>query len=245
MQSTALSPWQRTRFHVPWDWTDVLLCLVLTVLGMFTVAVVITQDWVRRAAAALTGTLSAQTQNALAALVEQALLYAVAIAVVLWIVMRRRRARLVDLGWRGIRLWWIPVTALVGVGVYFAVVVVGDWFATLFPEPTNPQVAQTQSDFGHIYALAILSDAVIAPLAEETFFRGFIYGALRRYVPVAPAALVAGAFFAILHPFILFAPILVLGIVLALVYEYSGSLIPGALIHAGFNLYNLLGILGG
>lgn len=76
---------------------------------------------------------------------------------------------------------------------------------------------------------------VAAPIAEELFFRGLVHGSLRRFgVPVA--TVVSAAFFAVVHVVPAAFPILfVVGVVLALLYERTGSLLPGILVHACLN----------
>lgn len=76
---------------------------------------------------------------------------------------------------------------------------------------------------------------VVAPVAEELFFRGFLYGGLRkRGVPIA--VLVSGAIFGLAHvassPVGLLVPLAVLGMIFALLYERTGSLYPAIAMHA-------------
>ncbi len=92
---------------------------------------------------------------------------------------------------------------------------------------------------GIVWTLAVV--AVLAPVAEEVFFRGFLYGGLRRRVGVGAAMLLSTVFFTALHLSIgLFIPILVLGLFLAWLYEHTGSLYPGILLHAANNALALL-----
>jgi membrane protease YdiL (CAAX protease family) len=83
---------------------------------------------------------------------------------------------------------------------------------------------------------------LLAPLGEETFFRGFLYRGLRRRLSVWPAALVSGALFGLIHfqgwSFLLIVPSLVMvGVGLALVFEYRQSLVASMTAHATFNLF--------
>jgi membrane protease YdiL (CAAX protease family) len=75
---------------------------------------------------------------------------------------------------------------------------------------------------------------VCAPLAEEFFFRGYFYGALRR-MGVAQAAALTGLAFGVVHvfgsPIAFIVPLALLGIGLALLREYTGSLYPGIALH--------------
>ena len=74
-------------------------------------------------------------------------------------------------------------------------------------------------------------------IAEEIFFRGFLFAALRRRMRAPFAVMLSAAAFALIHPF--GEPMLaafVLGLVVATVYEYSGSLLPPIMAHMGLNL---------
>jgi membrane protease YdiL (CAAX protease family) len=77
---------------------------------------------------------------------------------------------------------------------------------------------------------------VIAPIAEEFFFRGFLFTALWRWVGWIGGALLSAAVFAAIHIGSLeavFLPALVLlGFLLALVYKQTGSLLPCMALHA-------------
>jgi membrane protease YdiL (CAAX protease family) len=79
--------------------------------------------------------------------------------------------------------------------------------------------------------------AFVVPIGEEIFFRGLAYGALRRALGRHTAVLASAVFFAAAHvqP-VEFLPILILGIILAYLYEYTGSLVPGMIAHAVNNL---------
>jgi hypothetical protein len=75
---------------------------------------------------------------------------------------------------------------------------------------------------------------VCAPLAEEFFFRGYFYGALRR-MGVLPAAALTGLAFGAVHvfgsPIAFIVPLALLGMGLALLREFTGSLYPGIALH--------------
>jgi membrane protease YdiL (CAAX protease family) len=91
------------------------------------------------------------------------------------------------------------------------------------------------------FLLTLFVGAVIAPVAEEIFFRGFLYGGLRRRIGILGAMLVSSVFFTALHLSLeLFVPIFVLGLFLAWLYEYTGSLYPGILLHASNNAISLI-----
>ncbi len=69
---------------------------------------------------------------------------------------------------------------------------------------------------------------VVAPVSEEVFFRGFMFAGLRRSMPVAVAALISAAVWGSLHlsggNVGVAIQLAVFGVILALLYERSGSL---------------------
>ncbi len=78
---------------------------------------------------------------------------------------------------------------------------------------------------------------VVAPIAEELFFRGFVFGALRTWRGTWLAAVLTGLLFGAIHlgsaPDVLYLPILaVFGFVLCLLYAKTGSLYPCIALHA-------------
>lgn len=76
-----------------------------------------------------------------------------------------------------------------------------------------------------------------APVGEELFFRGFLFGALRRRFRFPAAAGGASAVFAVFHVIPLLMPLMfVVGFGLAYVYERHGSLVASIAAHAAFNL---------
>lgn len=83
-------------------------------------------------------------------------------------------------------------------------------------------------------ALVVL---VVAPVAEEVFFRGFVYRALRNRFSTAAAAGIVGVVFGSIHysgpDTLTLLPVLaLLGATFCLLYEWSGSLYPAIALHA-------------
>jgi uncharacterized protein len=77
---------------------------------------------------------------------------------------------------------------------------------------------------------------VIAPLAEEFFFRGYFFGALRNWRGPWPAALLTGIVFGGIHvgsaPVAFLVPLAILGVALCVVRWRTGSLLPCIALHA-------------
>ena len=83
---------------------------------------------------------------------------------------------------------------------------------------------------------ALLVAAIVAPVAEELFFRGFLYAGLRdRWGPAAGVA-VSSLLFGMVHltPGVM-VPIALMGAMFAWLYEATDSLWPPILLHAMYN----------
>jgi membrane protease YdiL (CAAX protease family) len=84
-------------------------------------------------------------------------------------------------------------------------------------------------------AVAVLI-TVFAPLGEEMLFRGLVFGSLRNWRGVWPAAIVTGTLFGLIHigsaPAGFLVPLGFLGFGLCLLYHFSGSLYPCIALHA-------------
>ncbi len=86
-----------------------------------------------------------------------------------------------------------------------------------------------------------LALAVWTPIAEETFFRGFILRGLANRWRLAPTLVASAAVFAALHlaPALLL-PVFVTGLLLGFLYHRTGSLWPCIAVHAAQNLLAVL-----
>ena len=98
-------------------------------------------------------------------------------------------------------------------------------------------------NIGPLVAVAILS-LLFAPVMEETFFRGFIFGGLRKRWGLVGGALGSGLLFGVAHlgnpgAFYLVPPISLVGAIFAWGYVYSGSLYQSMGAHFLFNLFSL------
>ena len=125
------------------------------------------------------------------------------------------------------------LTVLVVAPAFYAVV-------TLFTgervTPPSQPILPAEPSGGQI-VLGALAAVVAAPIAEEVFFRGFLFGALRRRLPFWAAGVISGVVFGAFHVIPLLIPLMVfVGIGLAYVYERRGSLLASIAAHSAFNM---------
>ena len=90
--------------------------------------------------------------------------------------------------------------------------------------PTEPiQELIFQEHRPWVFAITVLLACVVGPLAEECFFRGVLYPALKQKTSRWLALLISGAIFGMIHTNLIgFLPIMLLGCMLAYIYERSG-----------------------
>jgi membrane protease YdiL (CAAX protease family) len=90
------------------------------------------------------------------------------------------------------------------------------------------------------FVFDVAAGVVLAPIAEELAFRGVLFAGLRQRWSFLPSAAVSAAAFAAVHGTDVLLPIFVAGLVLALVYERTRSLLACMATHATVNLIPLL-----
>ena len=114
---------------------------------------------------------------------------------------------------------------------YYALAIV---YALIFtpPEEELPKELGAEDSVGLAIATGILLIA-IAPIAEEIFFRGFIYQAFRNSFGIWGGAILSGLVFGAIHfEFFKLVQLAILGVILALLFEKTQSLWPPIMLHA-------------
>ncbi|HET7418657.1 MAG TPA: CPBP family intramembrane glutamic endopeptidase [Solirubrobacterales bacterium] len=127
------------------------------------------------------------------------------------------------------------MAAAIGAYLLFAMV-----YSLLIVEPKQKDIAE---GFGAM-PIQIVLIVFMAPISEEICFRGMLYGGLRERLPKIAAALIAGTIFGALHALTgvtAVPPLIVFGFILSLLYEKTGSIVPGILLHMLNNCVALLG----
>ena len=142
----------------------------------------------------------------------------------------RRRLGINGFGWED--LGWAFLA-------YLAYLSIAGTYAQLVGVPEQDDIA----DFFGPIGMQILLIVFAASISEEICFRGMLYGGLRTDIGPIPAALISGLIFGALHALtgLSAVPVLIaLGITLALLFEQTGSIVPGIILHAVNNALALL-----
>lgn len=125
---------------------------------------------------------------------------------------------------------------LLGIIVAFAI----EAMAHFLPIPKSLPIDKFFDTSSNAYLMSFFG-ILLAPLLEELFFRGLLYPLMRRLLGVLVAVLVTAAAFAAIHGAQLgnaWAPILsifIVGVVLTVVRQWTGSVAACFLTHCGYN----------
>ena len=219
--------------RVPWGLMDILGVVGLTVLGW---AIVI----VLGAVFAPAPWRDLHSTSVLLGLT--AILYVVLYVAIVLVVVRR-------VGWQAIGYRFPGWEALLGVIAFLPI-----WFgleaaigaaATIWLNHGKPIPSNTTELFGtggpaslgiSGIVLVFVVAAVIAPIVEETFFRGLLYQWLRGHLGIVLSALISALIFGAAHGLPLLLPVLItLGCILAAIFQRTRSLYASMLLHAANN----------
>jgi CAAX protease family protein len=118
---------------------------------------------------------------------------------------------------------------------YWALAVLWAQLIDLPDEDKLPESLGVDESTLALVAVCVLV-TVIAPIAEEVFFRGYFFGALRNWRGPWPAALLTGLVFGAIHigsaDVEFLVPLAILGVMLCILRWRSGSLLPCIALHA-------------
>lgn len=131
------------------------------------------------------------------------------------------------LGVRGFRALFALKWMAASIGAYLLFAIV---YTAVVGEPEQEDIADA---FGAV-PVQILLIVVAASVSEEICFRGMLFGGLRERMPRVAAALIGAAVFGSLHALTGISavpPLIAFGFILCLLYEKTGSIVPGIVLH--------------
>jgi uncharacterized protein len=220
--------------EVPWPiWTAPVSVLTGLVVGVFGSVVV----------AGIGAAAGSSTNSPAVNLISNFVFDVGFVITALYFASLRRRPRPEDFGYRRIALSLGVGACLAGGIGYYIVTAVYQSLVNLHGTDKLPQSLGVGSSTAALVGAAVFV-CVVAPIAEEFFFRGFIFGALRRWHVVVGgkdigtwlAAAITGLLFGLAHTGSAAAqyliPLGLLGFVLCLVRWRTGSLYPCMALHS-------------
>lgn len=156
------------------------------------------------------------------------------------LLLKNKRTAMEDLGFSRLPVWSDILLTPISVVSYFIVSVCLIMFIKqLFPDFDVNHAQDTGfTNLGqsYEYLLAFITLVVIAPIAEETIFRGYLYGKLKKTVPIWAAVILTSLVFGMVHgEWNLAVDTFALSIVLCLLCELTGSIWASILLHMSKN----------
>lgn len=148
------------------------------------------------------------------------------------------RPRAWHFGLRRARFWPALGWAAAGIAAFYLITAIYSVAAS--PDVEQGITDELGADEGALgLIVAGLMVMIVAPVAEELFFRGFFYRALRSRFSMVAAAVIDGLLFGVIHynfegadALLLLPPLALLGFIFCIVYEKTGSLFPVIGMHA-------------
>lgn len=169
--------------------------------------------------------------------VQAALVYVVALSFVVGIPWRlqRRMPTLQSIGLQRLLSWKdlgfsivAYLTYLLVVGIVFILLKSVPWFDANQPQ----EIGFDQLGMPYEYLIAFVTLVIIAPVAEEMLFRGYLYGRLRKWVPFWVAALATSILFGVIHgSWNVGIDTFLLSMFLCSLREVTGSIWAGIVVH--------------
>jgi membrane protease YdiL (CAAX protease family) len=228
----------RIRSYITWNLADIGIGITGTLLLIFILATI--------SQVLVANHYGDETPEAYVASFIATILWDLGFVALVLFLIRRKGAGAENLGLRdGITSPGQTMLWVIGgyVALYSTVVIYNVLVSVLglhFLEPSE-QLPSSVFDNNVVIALAGIAIVLCAPIAEEIFFRGFLFGGLTRYVPLWAAALLSGAVFSLAHANIgLIIPFTIVGAILALLYARTNSLVTNISVHLLFNLTSYL-----
>jgi uncharacterized protein len=169
------------------------------------------------------------------------------LGVVWFFALFKRKSSLRDLGLRyfsiGQTIWYTFISILFIFVMSFAYVyTMNSLFGIEAPSSKIYTLVRNRSISGNIL---LIVTAVIAPFSEEIFFRGFLYSAFKKSWGVNAGLFLSSFLFALVHlEFYSFIPLMIIGWLLAYLFEKTKSLMTPIFLHGVYNLILILIMLG-
>ena len=248
----AVDPSLPEDLHVPWGWLDLLLLVIVAIAGTFVLSVLVVIGFV------LSGVSFHQLQNSISEkslllIINQALL-SIVLLVYLSAQMRLRFGAPFwrTIGWRPLQTGQTPrpVASLGLILSGFLLAILVSLGSSAFHTKTQLPIEQFFQD--RLSALLLMSLGVlVAPVLEETVFRGYIYPVAARSFGATGGILFTGTIFGLLHASQLWggwgqiALLVVVGIVFTYVRAATHTVVASYLMHVSYNSFLFLALAVG
>ncbi|HTZ99954.1 MAG TPA: type II CAAX endopeptidase family protein [Candidatus Aquilonibacter sp.] len=236
--------------RVPWDWIDILLLVIVAFCGIFLIGLLLFSGLRFAGISAFHSRRSPDFTDALALVAQVVLDLGLLVYLAAQIHLRFRAPFWRTIGWRPLGLhsrsrgFAYPALVLSG----FSLAVIVAFAEGLFP-PKHPLPIQTMTANPRVALIFLLTAVLVAPVVEETIFRGYLYPVAARSFGIGPGILLTGTLFGLLHASQLWggwwqiALLVVVGIIFTAVRAATRTVVASYILHASYNALPVLATL--
>ncbi len=159
-----------------------------------------------------------------------------------------RKSSFKDLGLRYYSIWktiWYTFLSLMAIFAvsFLYVFLMNSLFGIEAPSSAVDKLIMEGEVSTNILLVVVV---LVAPIAEEIFFRGYLYSAFKKAWGVNAGLFLSSLLFAMAHMELYsFIPIFLIGWILAYIFEKTKSLFPIIFLHAVYNLILIVILLRG
>jgi membrane protease YdiL (CAAX protease family) len=246
---STVPPYVQEDLRVPWGWLDLFFLVVLAVSGVIVLGLLFTIGF------AMFGGDIRHLQDAAITNFAAVVLQAVADVGLLAFLAAQMRVRFHLPFWRTVGFRPLRTERIPRALAYFGLVVGGALLAILvtlasaiWPPKGELPIQQMLQD-RHTLILFSLMAVFIAPVVEETLFRGYLYPVVARSFGLATGIVTTGVIFGLLHASQLsggywqIALLVVVGIIFTLVRATTRTVTASYLLHVSYNSLQVVALL--
>lgn len=236
--------------QVPWDWVDLLLLVAIAVGGIFVCSMLLLSGF------GAFGISSSRLQHSS----DDRILFAICVQVLLYFILLGYLAAQIRvrshspfwraIGWRPLRMGGVP-RPLAWLGFVFGgflLQLLVTLASSVFPpKRTLPIQAVFESRDTTVFFMLVA--VLLAPVVEETIFRGYIYPVIARSFGVVVSVLLTGAIFGLLHASQLgfswwqIALLIFVGIIFTYARAATRTVTASYILHVSYNSFQVIGFL--
>jgi CAAX protease family protein len=236
--------------RAPWGWLDLLLLVAVALLGTFVISIVLVGIF---AAFGMTPTSLQNSSNnkSLFLIVNQAILSLGLLAyLAAQIRVRFQSPFWRTIGWRQLQTGTIPRRI-----VYLSLVLGGFSLSLLVQLASAALQSKTKLPIQEYFQdprsalLLMLMSILLAPLVEETIFRGYLYPVLARSFGIGAGVVITGTLFGLLHAPQLWGGwgqislLIGVGIIFTAVRAISRTVVASYILHVSYNSFLFIAFL--
>jgi hypothetical protein len=230
--------------RVPWGWTDLLLFAVLALAATFLFSILLAIGF------AIFGVPLSQLQKpgsaeGLFVVASQAILF----FVLLGYLFVQTRVRFHSPFWRTLGWRSLETRRVRGAWAYLGLIAIGLLLALLVQVGSAIFGTKTQLPMEQLFQdrrtalLLVLMAVLLAPVVEETIFRGYIYPLIARTFGITTGIIATGILFGLLHApqlwggWVQIALMVLVGIIFTYVRSVTHTVLGSYLLHVSYNSF--------